>query len=180
MLFAMIVTAEVLFWVFLLGGLSVRYLLGWKKVSIVMLALTPVIDLVLIGLTYNDLSNDGKSRFMHGLSAFYVGYSIALGPSIIGEIDRKFAARFGGETSPEKSDPTYREHVSTWKKVIVATVITLLLLAAGFFLVGFKGSFWIIYWMVTSLFVVVAWWFIGPHRALRKERSNATLDPQPA
>ncbi|MCT1412988.1 hypothetical protein [Corynebacterium sanguinis] len=178
MLLAAIITAEVLFWVFLLGGLSVRYLLGWKKVSIVMLALTPVIDLILIGFTYYDLSHDGKSHFIHGLSAFYVGYSITLGPSIIGEMDRKFAARFGGGVPTEKSDPTYREHVTIWKKVIAATAITLLLLAVGLFLVGIKGSFWIIYWMITAVFVVIAWWFIGPYRSLRKERRSATRNPQ--
>lgn len=180
MLLTAIITAEVLFWVFLLGGLSIRYLLGWKKTSIIMLALTPGIDLILIGLTYHDLSHGGKSHFIHGLSAFYVGYSIALGPSIISEIDRKFATRFGGEAPTEKSDPTYREHVSTWKRVIIATVITLLLLVIGFFLVGFKGSFWIIYWMVTAVFVAIAWWFIGPYRALRKEKQNAARSSQTA
>ena len=174
MLLVAIITAEVLFWVFLFGGLSARYLLGWKKLSTVMLVLTPVIDLILMGLTYYDLSHDGKSNFIHGLSAFYVGYSIILGPSIIGEADRKFAARFGGKAPAEKSEPTYREQVTTWKKVIAATAITLLLLAVGLFLVGFQGSFWIIYWMITAVFVVIAWWFIGPYRSLRKEKQNAT------
>ena len=178
MLLAAIITAEVLFWVFLLGGLSARYLLGWEKVSIVMLALTPVIDLILIGLTYYDLFHGGESRFIHGLSAFYVGYSVALGPSIISEVDRKFATRFGGKPPTEKSASTYQEHVWTWKRVIAATVITLLLLAVGFFLVGVKGSFWIIYWMVTAVFVVIAWWFIGPYRALRKERQDVIRIPR--
>lgn len=178
MLLAAIITAEVLFWVFLLGGLLLRYLLGWKKVSIVLLVLTPVIDLILIALTYFDLSQGGRSHFVHGLSAFYVGYSLALGPTVIAEMDRKFAARFGGEVLPEKSEPTYREQVATWKKVIIATAITLALLVIGFFLVGFEGSFWIIYWMIAAVFVVIAWWFIGPFRALRKEKAHADGGPQ--
>lgn len=143
-----------------------------------MLALTPIIDLVLIGLSYYDLSHGGKSSFVHGLSAFYVGYSIALGPSIISEIDRKFAKRFGGEVPSEKSDPTYHEHVFIWKRVIVATVITFSLLLGGFFLVGFEGSFWLIYWMITAAFVMIAWWFIGPYRAFRKEKQNAPRSSQ--
>lgn len=178
MLLISIIVAEISFWVFLLGGFSIRYLLGWKKVSIMMLALTPVIDLILIGLAYFDLSHGSKSSFAHGLSAFYVGYSIALGPSIISEIDRKFANRFGEEAPSGKSDTTYREHVFIWKRVVIATVITLLLLLSGFFLVGFEGSFWIIYWMITAVFVMVAWWFIGPHRAFRKEKQNAPRSSQ--
>ena len=34
----------------------------------------PLIDLLLIFLTYNDLANNNEPTFMHGLSFVYIGY----------------------------------------------------------------------------------------------------------
>ena len=173
MLLAAIVTAEVLFWAFLIGGLLSRYVLGWKTLGLIMLALTPIVDLVLIGITYLDLHDGGKSNFTHGLSAFYIGYSITLGPKVVKEMDRRFASRFGEGKPVESNFRSYREQVNIWKRVIVASIITLTLLGAGFLIVGFSGSFWLIYWAITAVFIVLGWWFLGPYQAKRKEARSA-------
>lgn len=175
-----IIAAEMLFWVFLVGGLLVRYALRWKTVGISLLVLTPVIDLVLIGMTYSDLSKGGESHFSHGLSAFYVGFSITFGPSIIAAMDRKFAARYStnGTDDPAKHDkPSYVDHLQSWRKACIAVVITLALLTVGLFVAGFSNSFWLIYWMITAVSIVPMWWFTGPMRARRHERSRSHHEP---
>lgn len=178
-----IIAAEVLFWVFLVGGLLVRYALGWKTAGISMLVLTPVIDLFLIGMTYFDLSGGGESRFVHGLSAFYVGFSLTFGPSIIAAMDKKFSARYSANDANERAKnnkPSYAEHLQSWKKACIAGAITLALLAVGLFIAGFSNSFWILYWMIVVVFTVGSWWFIGPMRARRKDRFHNELERERA
>lgn len=168
-----IIAAEVLFWVFLFGGLFMRYALGWKRAGLLLLASTPVIDLALIGMTYVDLYRGSDSSFFHGMSAFYVGFSIVLGPDIIAACDRKFAARFAGEPAPPRESATHAEQVTTWKKACLASIISLVLLAIAFFITGFGGSFWIIYWAIAIVFTVMAWWFVGPFRSRRTPMSGS-------
>ena len=50
-----IIAGEVLFWIVLLAGVCARYLLRWRSVSTILLAATPLIDIVIIVLTYIDL-----------------------------------------------------------------------------------------------------------------------------
>ncbi|MGO2862706.1 MAG: hypothetical protein ACTIC1_16225, partial [Brevibacterium sp.] len=71
-----ILGGEILFWILLLAGVSVRYLLGWRAVSTGLLIATPAVDLIIIALTYVDLAAGASSDFSHGLAAFYVGFSI--------------------------------------------------------------------------------------------------------
>ncbi|EFG81864.1 hypothetical protein HMPREF0281_00850 [Corynebacterium ammoniagenes DSM 20306] len=81
-----IIIAEILFWVFLLGGLFSRYGLGWKKFGLGLLILTPIVDLVLIALTYSDLASGESPTFFHGLSAYYVGFSLVFGHDVISSL----------------------------------------------------------------------------------------------
>lgn len=50
-----IVGAEIAFWVLLLGGLAVRYLLNARRASSVILACVPLVDLALVILVTTDL-----------------------------------------------------------------------------------------------------------------------------
>lgn len=173
-----IIVAEILFWVFLLGGLFLRYGLGWKKIGIFLLVLTPVVDLVLIALTYSDLSSGQDSSFFHGLSAFYVGFSIIFGHDVITAMDKKFQHRFhnngfddGGEEIHSGAG-NYQEQLKLWKKSWIACAVSLILLGIGIAIVGLAGAFWLIYWAIALLSIPLLWWFIGPVRA-RKEASKS-------
>ncbi|GAB3941728.1 hypothetical protein [Corynebacterium tapiri] len=170
MLVVAIIIAEVLFWVLLFGGLAVRYIAGMKSVGMVMLALTPAIDLILLALTYADLSGGGHSKFVHGLSAFYIGYSLALGPVAIKAMDQRAVKRFGGHQPEPRAESTYAEQLSLWKRALVGSAVTIVLLAIGVAIVGAQGSFWLLYWTITAVFVPISWWFIGPYRELKKTR----------
>lgn len=86
----MIVTCEIAFWVVILAGLAVRYLLKRPKLGLAMLALTPVIDLLLFVITGVDLYNGAVATTAHAIAAVYIGVSIAFGKSMIDWADRWF------------------------------------------------------------------------------------------
>lgn len=171
MLLIAILVAEVLFWVLLLAGLFTRYALKAPRVGAALLIATPVVDLVFLALVYIDLSNGGSPNFAHGLSAVYIGYSIALGPTIIKSLDRRFQRHFGNGRSHASDVPSqnYRDALATWKRSCLAALISICLLVIGIFIAGFEASFWLIYWLIVTVSIVVLWWYIGPFREKRKE-----------
>lgn len=178
MLLIAIVTAEILFWILLLAGLFVRYALNAPRIGAALLIATPVVDLVFLALVYIDLNNGGSPNFAHGLSAVYIGYSIALGPTIIRSLDVKFARRFGGDVEASRTENahTYKTSLATWKRSCIAALISISLLVIGILIAGFRDSFWLIYWLIVTVSIVGMWWYIGPFREKRKEKKR----PQPA
>ena len=118
MILIAIAVAEVLFWVLLVAGLLTRYALRAPRVGAALLIATPIVDLVLLALTYIDLSSTHSSNFAHGLSALYIGYSITLGPTIIRAMDVRFARRFGTpDNNTTNADMrTTESAMTTWKR----------------------------------------------------------------
>lgn len=99
---AVIAAGEIGFWVFILGGLAARYLLRRRRLGMVLLAATPVIDIGVLVATMIDLSGGGKATAVHGLAAVYLGFSVAFGPRMIRWADAKFAHRFAGGPPPPR------------------------------------------------------------------------------
>lgn len=150
MILAAIVICEVLFWALLFGGLLVRYTLGWKRVSTVMLWMTPVVDFGLLAFTFIDLQSGQVSTFVHGFAAFYIGFSIIFGPITVRALDVKFARRFAIETHSEKASPERQSPSMWWWRVILASLITLGLLIILVAAAGLENSFWLTYWGVVA------------------------------
>ncbi|MNI26929.1 hypothetical protein D3C73_806500 [compost metagenome] len=98
----LILVCEIMFWVFVAGGLLARYFFHANKVSIILLICTPITDLVLLIATVLDLSNGATAHFMHGLAAYYIGMSIAFGHRIIAACDERFAQWFADGPQPRK------------------------------------------------------------------------------
>src|SRR5699024_9919789 len=67
-----IVVDEALFWVLLFGGLVARYLLRRRRLSTVLLAGAPVVDLVLVALTLTDVARGSEPSGVHALAAVYL------------------------------------------------------------------------------------------------------------
>ncbi|MBM7649470.1 hypothetical protein JOC78_002423 [Bacillus ectoiniformans] len=86
----MIVACEIAFWVVIVLGLTARYILHLPKTGLVLLALTPVIDLILLTITGIDLYNGATATIAHGVAAVYIGISIAFGKSMIEWADERF------------------------------------------------------------------------------------------
>lgn len=167
-----VIAAEVTFWILLLGGLCCRYILRLNALSAVLLIATPVVDLAVVMLTYIDLNNGSPSDFAHGLAAFYVGFSVIFGPDIIRRMDRRFAFRYGGLDAQSAAPLPPRTTMAQWRRCLVASTITLGLLAIGLLIVDLSHAFWLIYWMIVMVFTAVTWGIIGPWRAARKSRSQ--------
>ncbi|WP_065424229.1 hypothetical protein [Kocuria sp. HSID16901] len=144
MIVATIVACEIGFWVFLLAGLSARYVLRRPRLGLILLAIAPLVDVVLLSVTVADLRGGGQASFAHTLSAYYIGISVAFGHTLVAWADRKFARRFGREgDSPTKSKPRRlygREHIrEQWKgtvQVWVAALISAGILAGMVWMVG--------------------------------------------
>ncbi len=63
----MIVACEIGFWVVIALGLAVRYGLGKERLGLFILALTPLVDLVLLAVTSVDLYQGATATRAHAL-----------------------------------------------------------------------------------------------------------------
>lgn len=86
----LIVSAEIAFWIVIALGLIIRYVLKRKRLGLFFLALTQVIDLVLLIATTFDLYNGATATNVHAIAAIYLGVSIAFGKNMIAWADQKF------------------------------------------------------------------------------------------
>ncbi|MGG3885808.1 hypothetical protein ABEV63_17660 [Brevibacillus panacihumi] len=86
----MIVASEIAFWVVIVAGFVFRYLLKKQRLGLVLLALTPVIDLILLLTTSVDLYRGATATQAHAIAAVYIGVSIAFGKSMIAWADERF------------------------------------------------------------------------------------------
>lgn len=161
-----IICAEILFWVFLLSGLFARYALRQKTLGLVLLALTPVVDIVLISLTYIDLHRGANASFFHGMAAVYVGFTVMFGPAIVRAMDAKFLRRYGGGAggAEDSAAPTSSSGSESrkntrrdWLKACAACGIAGVLISIAMVIVGLQSSFWLIYWLVVLASIVVGW-----------------------
>lgn len=89
----LIIACEIGFWVFVISGLIARYVFRMKKLGLFLLAMTPVVDLVLLIASAVDLSRGSEATFAHGLAAVYLGISIAFGKQMIDWADQKFQSK---------------------------------------------------------------------------------------
>ncbi len=160
-----IVACEIGFWVLLVGGLVVRYPLRQRRVSTVLLAAVPVVDLVLLVVTVIDLLNGAVPNITHGLAAAYLGFSVVFGPSMVRWADVRFAHRFAGGPPPvrlhgrEKARKEWRD----WGKCVLACAISAGLLLAAIFVVGRPGQVQPLWdWLPRLGTVTGIWFLVGP------------------
>ncbi|MGI1805555.1 hypothetical protein ACRPK8_07435 [Exiguobacterium sp. TDN 0502] len=85
-----IICCEILFWVFIVAGLIVRYGFRREKLGFRLMAMSPVIDIVLLVLTVFDLSRGSTATLAHGLAAIYIGVSLAFGKQMIAWADKMY------------------------------------------------------------------------------------------
>jgi hypothetical protein len=136
----LILACEIGFWIFVIAGLFARYVLRQKKLGVLLLLCTPLIDLALIIFTIIDLRNGAEAEFIHGLAAIYVGVTIAFGHQMIRWADVRFAYIFTGGPKPKKPAKYGTEHARReregWYRHLLAYVIGVVLLFGIVFLSG--------------------------------------------
>lgn len=89
----LIIACEIGFWLFVLSGLYTRYILKKKRLSTWLLAMSPVVDFILLIATGYDLSRGGVAGTPHALAAVYIGISVGFGKKMIQWADEKFQAK---------------------------------------------------------------------------------------
>ncbi|MDU0478488.1 hypothetical protein QVA66_04440 [Staphylococcus chromogenes] len=117
-----IIACEIGFWVILLLGLALRYVARRPRFGALFLIATPLIDIALLVCTVIDLRNGHTPHWSHSMAAFYLGFSIVFGKSMINFADRTFQRKVL-HLSPIKP-PT-----NEWKLFVQAVAATLIAMA---------------------------------------------------
>ncbi|WP_018685687.1 hypothetical protein [Actinokineospora enzanensis] len=172
----LIAACEIGFWVLLGGGLLTRYLLRLRRTSTVLLAGTPVLDVVLLVAAVVDIARGAEAAFAHGLGATYLGFSVAFGPSMIRKADAWVAHRFADgpepwrppRRGPERARHEWRE----WRKCLVACGIAVVVLLTLSFVVGEPARTEALWagWLPRLAWVVGIWFLVGPLWTIRDRR----------
>ncbi|MEH7503750.1 2TM domain-containing protein [Neobacillus drentensis] len=123
----LIIACEIGFWVFVLAGLLARYIFKKKKIGTLLLICTPIVDIILLIATVNNLKNGAVATTVHGISAIYIGVSVVFGHRMIKWADENFAYRFANGEKPIKKKKYGREHAkqerSGWYRHFVSWLI---------------------------------------------------------
>ncbi|HEY9313461.1 hypothetical protein [Williamsia sp.] len=99
---AVIIGCEIGFWVLVCGGLAVRYLLNARRASVVILALVPVLDLVLLAAVAYDIHRGADVDLVHRVAGIYLGVTVAFGHSMVSWADVRFAHWFADGPPPPR------------------------------------------------------------------------------
>lgn len=165
-----IIACEIGFWVMLAAGLAARYLLRWRRTSVVLLVGTPLLDVALLVFTVLDLRAGGEATGVHGLGAAYLGFSVAFGHSLIRWADQRVAHRFAGgppPVKPPKRGPAKVRHEwREWGKCVVGAAIACAAMALLSFVVASPDQTEALWgldgWMARLGAVTVIWFVAGP------------------
>ncbi|MED3878389.1 hypothetical protein [Priestia megaterium] len=134
----MIIGCEIAFWIVIILGLATRYMFRKQKLSFFILALTPVVDFVLLIVTSVDLYRGATATYAHAIAAVYIGISIAFGKSMIKWADERFQyyVMKNGEKPRRRYGKEYAKHYfKSWIQHVVAYAIGAALLGAMMYIV---------------------------------------------
>jgi hypothetical protein len=139
----LIVACEVGFWCLLGAGLVARYVMRLPRMSAVLLAGAPVLDLVLLIASVLDLRSGSSAGAAHGLAAAYIGFSAAFGSTTLRWADQRFAHRFASGPPPQRP-PRYgqaraRYEWRLWSRALLGWTVTCGLLGLAILTVGDPG-----------------------------------------
>ncbi|MFD0356376.1 hypothetical protein ACFVHW_21935 [Streptomyces sp. NPDC127110] len=139
MLVGLIIACEVGFWVLLAGGLALRYLAGMPRLGAALLLCEPLLELVLLVVSFVDLKNGGEPSWRHGVAALYIGSTVGYGHYTVKWLDGHAAHRFAGGPKPPGSKYGKARAVHEWKlwtRTLAAAAVGYGLLQAGIWYVG--------------------------------------------
>lgn len=135
----MIIASEIGFWVVIVMGLVTRYVLKMNKLGLVFLALTPVIDLILLVTTSIDLYRGATATTIHGIAAVYIGVSIAFGKSMIQWADERFQyyiTKQGAKPAKRHGMEYAKHYLKGWGRHVISFLIGAGLLAGMIYFIN--------------------------------------------
>lgn len=134
-----IIACEISFWIVIALGLVTRYVLKQNKLGLIFLALTPVIDLILLVITGIDLYRGAAATTAHAIAAVYIGVSIAFGKSMIEWADERFqyyVTKEGPKPLKRFGMDHAKHQLKGWLRHVIAYLIGAGLLAGMIYVVG--------------------------------------------
>ncbi|TYR81319.1 hypothetical protein FZC66_05525 [Priestia megaterium] len=177
----MIVACEIAFWLVIVAGLVARYVWKKEKLGLMFLALTPVVDLLLLLITGVDLYNGAVATIAHGVAAVYIGVSIAFGKSMIKWADERFqyyVTKQGSKPLKRYGMDHAKHGLKGWISHLIAYVIGAALLASIIYFVddptrteALSGILKIWSLVLGIDFVITGSYFIWP----KKEKSQVNM-----
>ncbi len=167
LLYALIVACEVGFWVLLALALVARYLLRKERLSRILIIALPLIDALLLSFTAADLHRGATATFAHGLTAAYLGFTVAFGGVAVKWADAHFAYKFAAGPTPTRVPsrgwPLIAYDLKLWGRCIVACLITMVLVEAlAQFLGNSEAKMPLLAWHKHAFGCIVLWFFFGP------------------
>jgi len=166
LLYALIVSCEVAFWLVLLASLVARYVLRRVALSRWLLYALPAIDLLLIAFAALDLRAGTLATTAHGLAAAYVGFTVAFGSVAVRWADTQFAYRFASGPPPPLAPSGWsavRFDFELWLRCIAAWIIAFVLIELLVAYVGNEAVTQPLYaWHKFGFGCVFFWFVFGP------------------
>jgi len=138
-IFWVIVFCEVGFWMMLGAGLAVRYLLRREKLGFALLAMTPLVDLILLVVTAFDLYRGAEATIAHALAAVYIGVSLAFGKNMIRWADERFqyyVLKTGRKPEKRYGLDFAKHYMKGWARHMAAYAISAALLLGTVAVIG--------------------------------------------
>ena len=171
----LIVACEISFWIVIILGLVMRYIVKRPKLGFLLLALTPVIDIILLIFTGLDLYNGAIATTVHGIAAIYIGVSVAFGKSMIQWADERFQyyVTKKGPRSKKRYGYDYAKHyLKGWFRHVLAYLIGIGLLFSIIYIIdhasrteALMGTFKIWSLILAIDFIICCSYFIWPKKA---------------
>ncbi|MFT4928111.1 MAG: hypothetical protein ACI8WB_004226 [Phenylobacterium sp.] len=165
MLIWLIIFCEVGFWIFLFGGLFVRYIIKLPKLGSSLLLCVPLLDVILLVATAYDLRSGTTAEFAHGLAAAYLGFTLVFGHGVVKWADNYFAYKYNGQDKPhEKYGWTYTKYEwGQWFKGILACgIASVILYLAIIFVNNETKTEALTDWMYILPSLMFFWFLFGP------------------
>ncbi|GEK59850.1 hypothetical protein CHL76_14180 [Marinococcus halophilus] len=176
----LIIGIEIAFWVVIAAGLIARYVFQLPRLGLFLLALTPVLDLILLIAASADLLRGAAATTAHAIAAIYIAVSIVFGKHMIRWADERFRyyiMRQGSKPSRLYGYAYSRKYFKDWLKHVLAYVLGTGLLWVVIFLVNDAGrtgalSGTIKLWSLVVMIdlVISITYFIWPREAKHREK----------
>lgn len=176
----LIIMIEIAFWIVIAAGLIVRYVLQMPRLGLFFLALTPVLDLVLLTAVSIDLMRGAIATTAHAIAAIYIAVSIVFGKQMIRWADERFRyyiMRQGDRPSRLYGYAYSRKYFKDWLRHVLAYILGTGLLWIVILLVNnaarteaLSGTIKLWSLVVVIDLVISITYFIWPREAKYKEK----------
>ncbi len=164
MLIWFIIACEVGFWVVLVLGLFVRFVLKLHVLSKYILLCVPLLDLMLLVATAIDLNNGASAEFAHGLAAVYLGFTVVYGNRVIRWADSYVSYKFYSGKNPKSQVYGWSYAKYEWFEwfngLLACAVAVILLSIAILYIDNSERTEALVQWF-SHLFWLLLIWLLG-------------------